>query len=595
MSIQVLPAQLVNQIAAGEVIERPASVVKELLENSLDAGAQAIEVDIDQGGMQRIRVRDDGRGIEQDELSLALCRHATSKIASLADLEEVNSLGFRGEALPSIASVSRLQLSSRTPLQQSGWRVQSDGSDQQLSAAPVAHMPGTTVDVKELFFNTPARRKFMRTENTEFKHIQNVVRRIALSCFPVSLNLQHNQRPVFHLPAAVSREQQERRVADLCGKAFMEQSVYIEHAAAGLSLHGWVALPTFSRSQADLQFFYVNNRMVRDKLVTHAIRQAYQDVLFHGRHPAYVLFLSIDPATVDVNAHPAKHEVRFRDSRLVHDYLFRTLHETLAQVRPASDQPTPQSARPLDTLQVTTAAVVAPLQSGMSLGVQEQMKRYAALHPATGTPVVMSSVDSVAAGEGDDFPLGFALAQLHGVFILAQNNDGLVLVDMHAAHERITYEGLKEAQLGEGIRSQPLLVPLSLDVSQGEADISEERQDWFSTLGFEVGRLGPEQIVVRQVPALLANSDIAALVRDVLSDLLEHGSSQRIQDSVNDLLSTMACHGSIRANRRLSNDEMNGLLREMERTERGGQCNHGRPTWVQVSIEELNKLFLRGR
>ena len=595
MSIQVLPAQLVNQIAAGEVIERPASVVKELLENSLDAGAQAIEVDIDQGGMQRIRVRDDGRGIEQDELSLALCRHATSKIASLADLEEVNSLGFRGEALPSIASVSRLQLSSRTPLQQSGWRVQSDGSDQQLSAAPVAHMPGTTVDVKELFFNTPARRKFMRTENTEFKHIQNVVRRIALSCFPVSLNLQHNQRPVFHLPAAVSREQQERRVADLCGKAFMEQSIYIEHAAAGLSLHGWVALPTFSRSQADLQFFYVNNRMVRDKLVTHAIRQAYQDVLFHGRHPAYVLFLSIDPATVDVNAHPAKHEVRFRDSRLVHDYLFRTLHETLAQVRPASDQPTPQSARPLDTLQVTTAAAVAPLQSGMSLGVQEQMKRYAALHPATGTPVVMSSVDSVAAGEGDDFPLGFALAQLHGVFILAQNNDGLVLVDMHAAHERITYEGLKEAQLGEGIRSQPLLVPLSLDVSQGEADISEERQDWFSTLGFEVGRLGPEQIVVRQVPALLANSDIAALVRDVLSDLLEHGSSQRIQDSVNDLLSTMACHGSIRANRRLSNDEMNGLLREMERTERGGQCNHGRPTWVQVSIEELNKLFLRGR
>jgi DNA mismatch repair protein MutL len=595
MSIQILPAQLVNQIAAGEVIERPASVVKELLENSLDAGAQAIEVDIDQGGMQRIRVRDDGKGIEQDELSLALSRHATSKIASLADLEQVNSLGFRGEALPSIASVSRLQLSSRTPLQQSGWRVQGDGSDQQLTAAPVAHMPGTTVDVKELFFNTPARRKFMRTENTEFKHIQNVVRRIALSCFPVSLKLQHNQRPVFHLPAAVSREQQERRVADLCGKAFMEQSVYIEHAAAGLSLHGWVASPTFSRSQADLQFFYVNNRMVRDKLVTHAIRQAYQDVLFHGRHPAYVLFLSIDPATVDVNAHPAKHEVRFRDSRLVHDYLFRTLHETLAQVRPASDQPTPQPARPLDTLQVTTAAAFAPLQPGMSLGVQEQMKHYAALHPATGTPIVMSSVDSVAAGEGDDFPLGFALAQLHGVFILAQNNDGLVLVDMHAAHERITYEGLKEAQQGEGIRSQPLLVPLSLDVSEREADVCEERQDWFSTLGFETGRLGREQIVVRQVPALLANSDVAALVRDVLSDLLEHGSSQRIQDSVNDLLSTMACHGSIRANRRLSNDEMNGLLREMERTERSGQCNHGRPTGVQVSIEELNKLFLRGR
>jgi len=595
MSIQVLPAQLVNQIAAGEVIERPASVVKELLENSLDAGAHSIEVDIEQGGLQRIRVRDDGEGIEQDELSLALSRHATSKIGSLTDLEQVNSLGFRGEALPSIASVSRLQLSSRTPHEESGWRVQGDGSDQSLTAAPVAHMPGTTVDVKELFFNTPARRKFMRTETTEFKHVQNVVRRIALSCFPVSLKLQHNQRPVFHLPAAVSREQQERRVADLCGKAFMEQSVYVEHAAAGLSLHGWVALPTFSRSQADLQFFYVNNRMVRDKLVTHAIRQAYQDVLFHGRHPAYVLFLTIDPTTVDVNAHPAKHEVRFRDSRLVHDYLFRTLHETLAQVRPASDQPAPQPARPIEALQVTTAAGVAPLQSGMRLGVQEQMNRYAALHPQAAAPAVMSP-DGVSNTEaGDDFPLGFALAQLHGIFILAQNNEGLVLVDMHAAHERITYEGLKDAQQGEGIRSQPLLVPVSLDVSEREADICEEKQDWFRALGFETSRMGREQIVVRQVPALLAESDVAALVRDVLSDLLEHGNSQRIQDSVNELLSTMACHGSIRANRHLTINEMNALLREMEQTERSGQCNHGRPTWVQVSIEELNKLFLRGR
>jgi DNA mismatch repair protein MutL len=595
MSIQVLPTQLVNQIAAGEVIERPASVVKELLENSLDAGAQVIDVDVEQGGLQRIRVRDDGKGIEQGELSLALSRHATSKIASLTDLEQVNSLGFRGEALPSIASVSRLQLSSRTPVAESGWCVQGDGSDQQLTAAPVAHMPGTTVDVKELFFNTPARRKFMRTETTEFKHIQNVVRRIALSCFPVSLKLQHNQRPVFHLPAAVSREQQERRVADLCGKAFMEQAVYIEHTAAGLSLHGWVALPTFSRSQADLQFFYVNNRMVRDKLVTHAIRQAYQDVLFHGRHPAYVLFLEIDPATVDVNAHPTKFEVRFRDSRLVHDYLFRTLHETLAQVRPASDQPVPQPARPIDALQIKTASGVAqgaaPVQSGMSLGVQEQVNRYAALHP----PAAMSPSGTQSAEAEDDFPLGFALAQLHGVFILAQNNEGLVLVDMHAAHERITYEGLKDARQGEGIRSQPLLVPVSLDVSEREADVCEERQDWFRALGFEAGRMGRERIAVRQVPALLAESDVAALVRDVLSDLLEHGSSQRIQDSVNELLSTMACHGSIRANRRLTINEMNALLREMERTERSGQCNHGRPTWVQVSIDELNKLFLRGR
>jgi len=596
MSIQVLPTQLVNQIAAGEVIERPSSVVKELLENSLDAGAQNIEVDIEQGGKQRIRIRDDGSGIRQDELSLALSRYATSKIASLTDLEHISSLGFRGEALPSIASVSRLQLSSRATANGSGWRVQGDGSDQQLAPAPVAHMQGTTVDVKDLFFNTPARRKFLRTETTEFKHIENVVRRIALSSFPVSLKLQHNQRPVLHLPAAVSREQQERRVADLCGKAFMEQAIYIEHAAAGLSLSGWVALPTFSRSQADLQFFYVNNRMVRDKLVTHAIRQAYQDVLFHGRHPAYVLFLELDPTTVDVNAHPTKHEVRFRDSRLVHDYLFRTLHESLAQVRPASDQPAPQPARPVDALQVTTAAAAMPSQPGMNLGVQEHMSRYAALHPqagaAAGVPVAVAAQPVEA---GDDFPLGFALAQLHGVFILAQNHAGLVLVDMHAAHERITYEGLKAAREGEGIRSQPLLVPVSLDVSEREADVCEEQQDWFATLGFETGRMGREQIVVRQVPALLADADVAALLRDVLSDLLEHGSSQRIQDAVNELLSTMACHGSIRANRRLTIDEMNALLREMERTERSGQCNHGRPTWVQISLEELNKLFLRGR
>ncbi|MEN8206740.1 MAG: DNA mismatch repair endonuclease MutL [Pseudomonadota bacterium] len=595
MSIQVLPSQLVNQIAAGEVIERPASVVKELLENSIDAGAQSIEVDVEQGGKQRIRVRDDGIGIQQTELSLALSRHATSKITSLEDLEQIGSLGFRGEALPSIASVSRLQLSARTATADSGWTVQGDGSDQSLDTAPLAHPPGTTVDVKDLFFNTPARRKFLRTEKTEFKHIENVVRRIALSCFPVAVKLQHNQRPVFHLPAAVTREQQERRVAELCGKAFMEQAIYINHAAAGLSLQGWVAQPTFSRSQADLQFFYVNNRMVRDKLVTHAIRQAYQDVLFHGRHPAYVLFLAIDPASVDVNAHPTKHEVRFRDSRLVHDYLFRTLHEALAQLRPGNEQPAPQPTRPLDSLRVTTAAGSAPSQGRMSLGVQEQVSRYAALHPQPSSGPAARTETPVAAARPDEYPLGFALAQLHGVFILAQNSEGLVLVDMHAAHERITYEGLKTAQQGEGIRTQPLLVPISLDVSQREADVCEQRQGWFATLGFEIDRLGPERVMVRQVPALLHEADIAALVRDVLSDLLEHGHSQRIQDSVNELLSTMACHGSVRANRRLTLDEMNALLRQMEITERSGQCNHGRPTWVQVSLDELDKLFQRGR
>ncbi len=593
MRIQVLAPQLINQIAAGEVIERPASVVKELLENSLDAGAGSIEVDIEQGGRQRIRVRDDGGGIHQDELSLALSRHATSKIASLDDLENISSLGFRGEALPSIASVSRLQLSSRTREANSGWSVQSDGSDRQLTAAPVAHLPGTTVDVKDLFFNTPARRKFLRAEATEFKHIENLVRRFALSCFPVAVKLQHNQRPVLHLPGATTREQQERRVAELCGSAFMEQAVYIDHAAAGLSLRGWVALPTFSRSQPDLQFFYVNNRMVRDKLVTHAIRQAYQDVLFHGRHPAYVLFLEIDPASVDVNAHPTKHEVRFRDSRLVHDYLFRTLHEALAQVRPSAAQPVPQPSRPLQELHFEhDGGGGAPRQERMSLGVQEQLARYAALHPRPLSDRGVAAVPAVNTGE---HPLGYALAQLHGVYILAQNDSGLVLVDMHAAHERITYEGLKAAQAGEGIRSQPLLVPVSLDVSRREADACEERQAWFGELGFEIDRMGPEQVVVRQVPALLGAADIAALVRDVLADLLEHGDSNRVEETVNELLSTMACHGSVRANRRLGTDEMNALLRRMEVTERGSQCNHGRPTWVQISLDELDKLFMRGR
>jgi DNA mismatch repair protein MutL len=586
MPIQVLPSRLVNQIAAGEVIERPASVVKELLENSLDAGARSIEVDIGQGGRQRIRVRDDGCGIGKDELSLALSRHATSKISSLEDLESIGSLGFRGEALPSIASVSRLRLSACVPSSDAGWSVQGDGSDRQLAPEPVAHPVGATVDVQDLFFNTPARRKFMRTEATEFKHIENVVRRIALSCFPVAIRLQHNQRTVFQLAAAQTREQQERRVADLCGKAFMEQALYIEHAAAGLTLRGWVAMPTFSRSQPDLQYFYVNNRMVRDKLVTHAVRQAYQDVLFHGRHPAYVLFLELDPATVDVNAHPTKYEVRFRDSRLVHDYLFRTLHEALAETRPSAAQPAPQPARPLEALMVNADSGAAPAQSGMQLGVSEQLQRYAALHPPPATEM---------AADTESFPLGFALAQLHGVFVLAQNADGLVLVDMHAAHERITYEQLKQAQAGEGIRSQPLLVPLALDVSASEAELAEAQQDWFAGLGFDIDRQGREQVVVRAVPALLHEADMGSLVRDVLADLQEHGSSQRVQESINALFSTMACHGSVRANRRLTIDEMNALLRDMERTERSGQCNHGRPTWVQISLTELDKLFLRGQ
>jgi DNA mismatch repair protein MutL len=584
MPIQVLPSQLINQIAAGEVIERPASVVKELLENSLDAGASAIEVEIESGGSRRIRVRDNGTGIRRQDIPLALSRHATSKIASLEDLEQISSLGFRGEALPSIASVSRLQLSSRQPDATSGWVFQSNGSGSTADTMPVAHPVGTTVDVQDLFYNTPARRRFMRTETTEFRHIEQVVRRIALSCFPVGVKLQHNRKPVLQLPPAGTRAEQERRLARICGDAFMEQAVYIEHSGAGLKLGGWVAAPTFSRSQPDLQYFYVNGRMVRDKLVTHAVRQAYTDVLFHGRHPAYVLFLEIDPTVVDVNAHPAKHEVRFRDSRLVHDFLFRTLHDALAQIRPAEDLPPPQPNRPLHSLDIRTGQGSTVQQSRLPLGVREQLAGYAALHP-----------EPTAPQPDEEHPLGHALAQLHGVYILAQNRQGLVLVDMHAAHERITYEGLKTAHAGDGVRSQPLLVPLGLVVSAREADICESGQERFNDLGFEVDRTGPEQLTVRQVPVLLYDTDIEGLVRDVLSDLLEQGDSRRVEDSVNAVLSTMACHGSVRANRRLTIDEMNALLREMEITERSGQCNHGRPTWIQVSLDELDKLFLRGR
>jgi DNA mismatch repair protein MutL len=451
---------------------------------------------------------------------------------------------------------------------------------------------GTTVDVRDLFYNIPARRKFLRTETTEFRHIEQVVRRIALSRFPVGVRLQHNHKEVLRLAPAKTRAEQEHRLARICGEAFLEQAVHIEHSAAGLKLAGWLAAPTFSRSQPDLQYFYVNGRMVRDKLVTHAVRQAYADVLYHGRHPAYVLFLEMEPDGVDVNAHPTKHEVRFRESRLVHDFLFRTLHDSLAAIRPAKDLPPPRPNRPLQALDIRTGEGTGVQQSPMALGIREQIAGYAALHPAA--PASEQTV-AHAHHRDADYPLGHALAQLQGVYILAQNRKGLIVVDMHAAHERITYEALKASHASDGVRTQPLLVPLSIAVSEREADICESRRDWFAVLGFEIDRTGPEQLLVRQVPVLLHDTDIEGLVRDVLSDMLEHGESRRVDSSVNEVLSTMACHGSVRANRHMTIDEMNALLREMETTERSGQCNHGRPTWIEVSMDELDKLFLRGR
>lgn len=599
MPIQKLPSHLINQIAAGEVIERPASVVKELLENSLDAGAGRIDLDIEQGGKGLIRIRDNGCGIPRDELALALARHATSKIRSLEELERVRSLGFRGEALPSIASVSRMTLSSKHHEAEQAWSLQGGADSSRLKPSPLP--AGTSIEVRDLFYNTPARRKFLRTDKTEFDHLAKLVRRIALSRFDVEFNLHHNNKPVNLLPAARDQSGMERRVSQLCGSAFLEHALYMEFEAAGLKLWGWIALPAFSRSQGDLQYFYVNGRMVRDRLLVHAVRQAYQDVLHHSRHPAYVLYLEMDPAMVDVNAHPAKTEVRFRESRTVHDFLFRTLHKALADVRPDT-QPAEKlfAAQELSTGEETFAKpseyVQMREQHSIPLSVQDKVEVLDQLYKSPITESVpYPQAESTTDTNGVIPPLGFALAQLHGVYILAQNAEGLVIVDMHAAHERITYERLKQSMEGEGIKAQPLLVPVTVKTSSREADLAMQHIALFRELGFDLDRIGPESLLVRQVPGVLRNADVPALVRDVLSDLAMHGTSQRLREELNELLSTMACHGSVRANRRMTIPEMNALLRDMEHTERSGQCNHGRPTWRQLSMSELDKFFMRGQ
>ena len=608
LRIRSLPPELVNQIAAGEVIERPASVVKELVENSLDAGARRIEIDIEQGGARLIRVRDDGDGIVVDDLPLAVAAHATSKIASFDDLERVGTLGFRGEALPSIASVSRFALTSRVPGQTAAWRIEVDAGKAR-APTPVQHPTGTHVEVRDLFYNLPARRKFLRAERTEFGHIDELVKSIALARTGSEFKLSHNGKVVRLLKAASVEGDSARRVADVVGEEFLRNSLRVEHAAAGMALHGWVGLPTASRAQADQQYFHVNGRLVRDRLVAHAVRQAYADVLYHGRHSAFVLFLEVDPALVDVNVHPAKHEVRFREGRLVHDFLYRTLDTALGDARAGAPRLSPPvnagMAGIADPLAATFAhAQVAYRQAGLGLGVREPFDAYAVLLDAAPTrPLAAFAASAGRAGTdggasnqaGEIPPLGFALAQLHGIYVLAENANGLVLVDMHAAHERITYEKLKIAQDGEGIRSQMLLVPLTLAISEREAAVVEERGERFAELGFDVARSGPQSVAVRRIPVLLDGADVAQLVRDVIADLTVHGESRRIEESTNELLGTMACHGSVRANRRLSLPEMNALLREMEATERSGQCNHGRPTWVQLAIPELDRLFLRGR
>ncbi|MEP7044509.1 MAG: DNA mismatch repair endonuclease MutL [Dokdonella sp.] len=607
--IRSLPPELVNQIAAGEVIERPASVVKELVENSLDAGARRIEIDIEQGGARLIRIRDDGSGIEAEDLSLAVSAHATSKIASFDDLERVGTLGFRGEALPSIASVSRFALTSRRSGSDTAWRIEVDGGKPR-APAPAQHPPGTDVEVRDLFYNLPARRKFLRAERTEFNHIDELVKSIALARTQAEFRLSHNGKPVRMLKPVLDESDGTRRVADVLGEEFVAQSLRIEHTGAGLRLHGWVGLPTASRAQADQQYFHVNGRLVRDRLVAHAVRQAYADVLYHGRHSSFVLFLELDPVLVDVNVHPAKHEVRFREGRLVHDFLYRTLDDALGGARAggmlSSASSLAAGAPAAASFNASSPGVPgfqnsAYRQGGLGLGVREPLADYATLFgqaralPQSSTLAGAAHAQAANRDDQEIPPLGFALAQLHGIYVLAENAHGLILVDMHAAHERITYERLKTAQDGEGIRSQLLLVPMTLSLSEREASVVEEQGERFGALGFDVARSGPQSVAVRRIPVLLDGADIGQLVRDVIADLAVHGESRRVEESANELLSTMACHGSVRANRRLSLPEMNALLREMEATERSGQCNHGRPTWVQLAIPELDRLFLRGR
>ena len=595
MAIRQLPDVLINQIAAGEVVERPASVVKELVENALDAGARRVDIDLEEGGVRLIRIRDDGNGIDPGDLPLAVARHATSKIASLDDLESVATLGFRGEALPSIASVSRFILVSRRDDAEHGAALQVDGG-RIGEVSPRAHPRGTTVEVRDLFYNVPARRRFLRAERTELLHIEEWLRSLALARPDVELRVSHNgkasrrYRALDLLDADATPESSPERLLETLGDGFAANALRIDHAGAGLRLHGWIARPVYNRASTDQQYLYVNGRSVRDRNVAHAVRQAYSDVLFHGRHPAYVLFLELDPRGVDVNVHPAKHEVRFRESRLVHDFVYRSLQQALAETKAgAAAGAAHAGAATVGGAAAASPAAFAMPQPHLSLQVGDARAAYAQLYADRPAPSLPTSDDATLP------PLGNAVAQLHGIYILAESAEGLVVVDMHAAHERIGYEKLKAAHDNAGMRSQPLLVPEQVAVAEREADTAEREAATLAELGFEVSRTGPQALLLRAVPALLANGDTVALLRDVLADLREHGESRRVAEQRDELLSTMACHGAVRANRRLTIHEMNALLREMEATERSGQCNHGRPTWARFDLAEIDRWFLRGR
>jgi DNA mismatch repair protein MutL len=619
--IHALDARLVNQIAAGEIIERPASMAKELIENALDAGASGIDIEVEKAGVKRLKISDNGHGILKQDLAMALSRHATSKIESLTDLEQIATLGFRGEALPSIASVTRMTIQSRELQSEQAWMVSSDGNNLVSEPTPVAHPVGTTIETRDLFYNTPARRKFLRTDNTEFKHLDQVVRRMALSRFDVAFKLSHNGRVILHLPAVPADD--PRRVKMVCGDNVPDNSVYFDEQREDMRLSGWAGLPGFSRSQADMQYFFLNGRLIRDKTVIHAIRLGYQDVLFHGRHPVYVLYLEMDPAGVDVNVHPTKHEVRFRESGRVHSFIFRGLQRVLSasageassvQVDVEHGMASPQPINPNQTgisqsAQITEQNALAYRDtSALSQHqIREQLQGYQRIAESafraepgvqsTEKTGLRSSNNSNLSDQSREQipPLGYALAQLKGIYILAENEQGLILVDMHAAHERITYERLKLQLDSANIAQQSLLVPVTIQVSETEILAWQQQQNLFAKLGLEVEQLDSQVLVVRTVPEILLGGDVSQLVRDVLSDLVAHEHSSRIEETIQELLSSMACHGSVRANRLLSVAEMNQLLRDMETTERSGQCNHGRPTWVSMSLGQLDSWFKRGQ
>ena len=647
--IHALDARLVNQIAAGEIIERPASMLKELIENALDAGASSIDIEVENAGVKRLKISDNGHGILKQDLAMALSRHATSKIENLTDLEQIATLGFRGEALPSIASVTRMTIKSREQNADQAWMVSSDGNNITSEPLPVAHPQGTTIETRDLFYNTPARRKFLRTDNTEFKHVDQIVRRMALSRFDVAFKLTHNGRTVLHLPSV--RADDPRRVKMVCGDNVPDNSLYFEDQREDMRLSGWAGLPSFSRSQGDMQYFFLNGRLIRDKTIIHAVRLGYQDVLFHGRHPVYVLYLEMDPAGVDVNVHPTKHEVRFRDSRNVHGFVFRALQRVVgasasetgsltvdaehgaAAPKPMFSTSGANSSESQITQQNSIAYQNNDRQLGQGAGyrdstgritqdqVREQIAGYktisdsifrpntshsaspqalsaSALNTASqgGSSLIDPAHQSMSASSGDVIPpLGYALAQLKGIYILAENEHGLVLVDMHAAHERITYERLKSDRAQAKITQQPLLVPVTIQVSEPEVAAWNDRQSLFSELGLDIEQMDETLLVVRSVPDMLAHADVSQLVRDVLADIVTQDHSSRIEETIHEMLSSMACHGSVRANRLLSIAEMNALLRDMEVTERSGQCNHGRPTWVQMSLNQLDGWFKRGQ